>query len=189
MLVATAMKLRHLLFPCLLAAAFVMAARPAHADEGDTIHFGRSIHVTADAPAHDAVCIFCSVYVDGKVTGDIVTVFGNVHLNGDAQHDVVDIFGNVTAEKGSTVEDDLVSVFGSIRLADSVLVSHDLVSVFGNVSVPDSVVVGGDRVERSGWIIGFPLLILLAIVFIVLREYRTYRRRLAARSFPPVKHP
>jgi hypothetical protein len=189
MLVATVMKSMRLLFPCLLAAAFAMAALPAHAGEGDTIHFGRSIHVTADAPTHDAVCIFCSVYADGKVTGDIVAIFGSVHLNGDAQHDVVNVFGTITAEKGSTVEDDVVSVFGSIRLADNVLVSHDLVSVFGNVSVSDSVIVGGDRVERSGWIIGFPLLILLAIVFIVLREYRTYRRRLAARSFPPVKRP
>jgi hypothetical protein len=189
MLVATEMKLRRLLLPCLLATAFALAAAPARADDGDTVHFASAIHVTADAPTHDAVCIFCSVYVDGKVTGDIVVIFGNVHLNGDAQHDVVNIFGNVTAEKGSTVENDLVSVFGNVRLADNVLVSHDLVSVFGDASIPDSVIVGGDRVERSGWIIGIPLLILLAIVFIVVREYRTFRHRLAARTFPPVKRP
>lgn len=187
MLKATTMKLRRLLLPCLLATAFALATAPAHADDGDTVHFASSIHITTDDSINNAVCIFCSVYVDGKVTGDIVVLFGNVHLNGDAQHDVVNIFGDVTAEKGATIEDDLVSVFGNVRLADGVLVNHDLVSVFGYTSIPDSVIVGGDRVQRSGWIVGLPLLILLIIVFVVVREYRNYQRRLAARPFPPVR--
>jgi len=180
------MSLRRFLFPCLLATTLALAALPAHADENNAIHFGRAIHITADMPVHDAVCFFCGVHAEGKVTGDIVVFFGNVHLNGDAQHDVVNIFGDVTAEKGSTIDNDLVSIFGNVRLGESVVVGQDLVALFGSLNAPESVIVGGDRVEQPAWIIALPLIVLIIFVVLLVRGFRAYRRRLLARSFPPI---
>jgi len=183
----TPMSLRLILLASLLTAFLAVAATPARADNGDAVHFGSNIHIGADSPVHDAVCFFCSVHVEGKVTGDIVVFFGDVHLNGDAQHDVVSIFGNVNAADNSSIENDLVSIFGSIRLGENVAIGKDLVALFGYLDAPASVSVGGDRVEQSGWIVGIPVLVLLLIVIVIVREYQAYRRRLIARGyqFPP----
>jgi len=169
---------------CLLAAVF--AAVPAHADN-DAVQFGTDIHVSADKPVHDAVCFFCSVHVEGKVTGDIVVFFGNIHLNGDAQHDVVNFFGRVTAEDNSSIDNNLVSFFGSIRLGENVTVGHDMVALFGGVHAPNSVSVGNNRVVQPAWIFFGPLGFLLIIVIVIAREVRTQRRhqRLRGVPFPP----
>ncbi len=170
----------------LLGAALALCGTPAHADR-DAVQFGNNIHVTADSPVHDAVCFFCSVHVEGKVTGDIVVFFGSIHIAGDAQHDVVNFFGDVTAENGSSIDDDLVSFFGGVRLGENVSVGKDLVAMFGTLHAADSVSVGGDRVEWPGWIIWGPLLVFLVVIIVVVREFRAYRRRLVLRGyqFPP----
>jgi hypothetical protein len=170
----------------LLAAAIAVIAVPAHAQQ-DTVQFFNDIHVIAHAPVHDAVCFFCSVRVEGKVTGDIVVFFGSIHLTGDAQHDVVNFFGDFHADDNSSIEDDVVGVFSDVRLGENVTVGKDLVSVFGLLHAPASVSVGEDRVMLPAWVFFGPFLVILLIVFAIVHEYRSYRRRLIARGykFPP----
>ena len=175
--------IQRMLAVSLLAAAFAVTATPARADR-DAVQFGTNINVAPDATVHDAVCFFCSVNVEGKVTGDIVVFFGNVHLAGDAQHDVVNFFGNVKAENGATIEKDLVSFFGTIRLGENVTIGKDMVAMFGSVHAPASVTVGNDRVIQPGWILWGPLLFIGLIVIVIVREYRAYHRRLVLRGYP-----
>ena len=178
--------IQHKLVLCLLAAAFAAAPISAHAD-GDRVQFGSNINVPAGETAHDTACFFCSVHVDGKVTGDIVVFFGDVHLNGNAQHDVVNFFGKVTAESNATIDNSLVSFFGAIRLGENVTVGRDLVAMFGTLRAPESVSVGGSRVVQPGWVLYGPLLFVIFIVWLIVHEYRAYRGRLAMRgyNFPP----
>jgi hypothetical protein len=178
--------IQRMLTVCLLAAAFAVTATPARADR-DAVQFGSNINIGPDAEVHDAVCFFCSVNVQGKVTGDIVVFFGNIHLAGDAQHDVVNFFGKVTAENGASIEKDLVSFFGVIRLSENVAIGKDMVAMFGSVHAPESVTVGNDRVIQPGWVLWGPLLFIALIVILIVREYRAYRRRLILRGyqFPP----
>jgi hypothetical protein len=168
---------------CLLAAAFAAASVPAYADH-DAVQFGSNIYVGANESVHDAVCFFCSVRVDGRVTGDIVVFFGNIHLNGDAQHDVVNFFGKVTAENNSTIEKDLVSFFGAVRLGENVTVGKDMVAMFGTLRAPSSTRVGNDRVVQPVWLFFAPLLFIGLVVFLLIREYRAYHRRLLLRGYP-----
>jgi len=171
------------LFPiALFAAALAFSSVPAHADK-DAVQFFSDIHVTADAPVSNAVCFFCSVRVDGKVTGDIVVFFGGVHLSGDAQHDIVNIFGSVRADNNASIEDDLVSIFGDVSLGENVTVGKDLVSIFGLLRAPASVTVGGDRTVVQGWILFVPLLIALILIVTIVSKYRAYRRRLATSGY------
>lgn len=175
--------IQRMLAVCLLAAAFAVTATPAHAAR-DAVQFGANISVGPDAEVHDAVCFFCSVNVQGKVTGDIVVFFGNVHLAGDAQHDVVNFFGKVTAEDGASVDNDLVSIFGAIRLGENVAIGKDMVAMFGSVRAPQSVTVGNDRVVQPGWILWIPLLLFGLVITLIVHEYRAYRRRLVLRGYP-----
>jgi hypothetical protein len=173
---------------CLLAAAFAACAIPARADR-DAVQFGSNINVAHDATVHDAVCFFCNANVDGKVEGDIVVLFGNIHLNGDAQHDVVSIFGTVTVGENVSIGQDLVSVFGAMRVGENVSVGKDMVAVFGSLRAPASVSVGGDRVVQPGWVFGFPLLLTLLVFVLVVREFRSSRRRQLLRNYQIPPHP
>jgi hypothetical protein len=44
--------------------------------------------------------------------------------------------------------------------------------------------VGNDRVIQPGWILWIPLLIIGLIAIVIVREYRTYHRRLLLRGYP-----
>jgi hypothetical protein len=169
-----------------LAAVFAAAAPLAHAD-GDVVRIGGNIKVAQDSEANDVVCVFCSVTVEGKVTGDVVVLFGDIHLAGDAQHDVVSIFGNVVATHNASIEQDLVSVFGAVRLGENVTVGQDMVALFGTLDEASTVTVGNDTVVKPGWIIWGPLLVVILVIFVLVRELRAYRRRLVLRgyNFPP----
>ena len=179
----TPIMIKRILLLCLLAAAFAVAALPAHADR-DAVQFGSNIHVARDSSVHDAVCFFCSVDAEGEVTGDIVVFFGGIHIAGAAHHDVVNFFGTVKVEDGVSIGQDLVSMFGSIRLGENVSVGKDLVAMFGSVHAPNSVTVGNDRVVQPGWVLWIPLLVVGLIVIVIVREYRSYHRRLLLRGYP-----
>jgi hypothetical protein len=171
----------------LLAIAVVVAAPHAHANS-DNVQFGSDIQIAAGQTAHDAVCFFCSVRSDGKVNGDIVVFFGNVDLNGEAHHDVVNFFGTTTASANSSIGGDMVNFFGSVHLGENVTVGKDLVAFFGSVDAPPSVSVGGDRTVMPTWIVGFPPLIFILVIFVLIHEYRAYRRRQFLRGYPLPPH-
>jgi hypothetical protein len=174
--------MKRALFP-LIAAAIALAPVSAHADR-DAVQFGEDIHVTAGNPVHDAVCFFCSVYVEGEANHDIVVFFGSTHLNGAAHHDVVNFFGDVTASDNSSIGGDMVSFFGSVRLGENVTVDKDLVVFFGMLHAPGSVSVGHDRFVQPPWILAIPLLVLILIIVLIVHEFRSYRRRQLIRGYP-----
>jgi hypothetical protein len=172
----------------LAAAFFAVAAAPARANN-DAVHFGSDIYVAPGATVHDAVCFFCSVNAEGKVNGDVVVFFGTVHIAGSAEHDVVNFFGEISADDGTAIGRDLVSFFGMVRLGEDVSVGHDMVVLLGSYRGADSVSVGGDQVVQPGWILDFPLLIMLLVLVFAVREYRIWRRRRYFQGYPFYRPP
>ena len=176
----------HSMVLALGAAVLIAAAAPAVAQQ-DSVQFFQNVEVTPANPVHDAICFFCNVNVQGKVTGDIVVFFGNLNLKGDAQHDVVSFFGNIRAADNSSIDDDLLSVLGNVYLGQNVSIGRDITTAFSAVEQAPTVTVGGTRTSMPLWIIAAPLGILLLIILVIVREMRAYRRRLIARGykFPP----
>jgi len=129
--------MKRALLCCLPLIAFAIAPISAHADR-DAVQFGQDIHVTAGNPVHDAVCFFCSVYVEGEASHDIVVFFGSTHLNGTAHHDVVNFFGDITAADNSAISGDMVSFFGSVSLGENSRARHFL-DLGGRSSPPPSI--------------------------------------------------
>lgn len=175
-------------FLVLLLLCGVMAALcvPARADQ-DAVQFFSNIHVDQGSTVHDAVCFFCSVDLEGKATGDVVVFFGNTHVSTESQHDVVNFFGNVTADDNASIGNSMVSFFGNVRLGENVHVGEDLVSMFGVLHTGQGVSVDGDRVVQPAIVFFGPAIFLAIIIILVVREYRSYRRRLFLRGyqFPP----
>jgi hypothetical protein len=177
---------RRVLAIFLLGAAFAGASTPARAEQ-DEVQFFSNIEVSPGSTVHDAVCFFCSANIEGKATGDVVVFFGNTHIANEAQHDVVNFFGHVTADDNASIDHDLVSMFGGIRLGENVHVGEDLVAMFGTLHTGDGVSVEGDRVVQPAWIFFGPLIFLVLVLIVIVRESRAYRRRLFLRGyqFPP----
>jgi len=167
----------------LLAAAVAAAPTPARAND-DAVQFFSSIHVTPDSQVHDAVCFFCSVSDEGKVSGDIVVFFGSINISGEAQHDVVSFFGSVHTGDNVTIAHDLVSIFGSVRLGENTSVGRDAVSIFGSIHAPASAHIGGDRVSIPAIIFYGPSLLIIGIIVLIVYEVRNRRYRWPI-GYPP----
>jgi hypothetical protein len=177
---------RHFLTLALLGIAACTLAPFAHA-ENDEVQFFSNIDVPPDSTVHDAVCFFCSVNIEGKATGDVVVFFGNTHISSEAHHDVVNFFGHVTADDNATIEHDLVSFFGNVRLGENVHIGEDLVTMFGTLRTGNGTSVEGDRVVEPALLFFGPLVFLIVVIVLIVREFRAYRRRVYLRSyqFPP----
>jgi hypothetical protein len=175
--------IQRMFFALLAAAALALAATPARANN-DAVHFGSDIEVPPGSAVHDAVCFFCSVNVEGKVNGDVVVFFGRIHIAGSADHDVVNFFGGVRADDGASIGQDMVSFFGTSRLGDNVSIGHNLVVLLGSAHLADSVKVGEDTVIQPGWVLDVPLILMIVVLIVVVREFRAYRRRQFFRGYP-----
>jgi hypothetical protein len=156
----------------------ILPATPARASQ-DVVQFGSAINVSKGDTIHDAVCFFCSVNVQGTVTGDIVAFFGDVRIEGRANHDVVNFFGEVKAADDTSIGHDLVNFFGGVQLGQNVTVGQDLVVMFGSLRAAQcaSFMIGGSRVVEPGWLFWGPLLLVIFGISFVISEFRRARRR------------
>ncbi len=176
--------IRRILAVALFCAAFTSTQARAERDE---VQFFSNIHVASGETIHDAVCFFCSVEDEGKVTGDIVVFFGSVHIASSAGHDVVSMFGGVSADDNAIIEHDLVSIFGGIRLGDNVRVGNDMVAMFGSLDGGENVTVEHDRVVQPAILFYGPFIFLVVVLILIIREFRAWRRRQFLRhyGYPP----
>ena len=162
------MNQRALFFSTLLAA---LSLFPATAfARNDAVQFGSDINASAGNPIHDAVCFFCSVHVDGEVTGDIVVFFGDVQIDGKAERDIVNFFGQTRLSDDAMVGRDLVNFFGGVRAGENVQIGRSLVIMFAGLRAPESLSVGKDRVVQSAWLFWGPLIVLAAIVIFIVSD-------------------
>jgi hypothetical protein len=95
--------------------------------------FGRDIRVEAGEKAGDLVCINCSIYIRGEVTGDVNTIHGNITLEpgGSIGGDVAAILGDVRAQAGSRIGGDVAAVAGAVRRQPGSQVGGDIASMDG----------------------------------------------------------
>ncbi len=149
--------------------------------EDDRVMIGDDIYVAADEDLHDAVCIGCSIRVDGSVH-DAVAIGGSIEIHGEA-HDVVAIGGSIdiagkagdvvaiagALEIAGEVEGDAVSVLGRIGLAPGASVGKDAVAALGSIEGLDGATVGG-AVHQSGALrpVALSGIVILLILFVVL---------------------
>jgi hypothetical protein len=112
-----------------LALIFVAAAVPrAHADD-DRVSFFNSINVAEGEDAHDLVCIFCSIHIDGAAHGDVVSILGGIRSNGPIDGDAVSILGNINLGRDAHIGGDCVAVLGSVRHYTSNQIGQNLVQI------------------------------------------------------------
>lgn len=80
----------------------------------DRVQVGQDIVVGQQETLTDAVCIGCSIRVQGSVTADAVAIGGNLEISGTVRGDAVALGGNVTLGPKADVGGDAVALGGRL---------------------------------------------------------------------------
>ena len=125
------------LFLAVFALFFVAAAVPRAQASDDRVSFFSSIDVAEGEEAHDLVCIFCSIHLEGAAHGDAVAILGSIRSNGPIDGDAVSILGNINLGRDAHVGGDCVAALGSVRHYSNNQVGKNLVEIpFALLLVP-----------------------------------------------------
>lgn len=115
-------------------------------DVGERVSVGASLAVPENQSAREAVTVFGSSQVAGRVTRELVTVFGNADLSGTAEREMVTVFGSATMN--GSVAREMVTVFGDAEVNGPV--GRECVTVFGNLKLGPEAKVGRECVVIFG---------------------------------------
>lgn len=107
----------------LLSNAFVQAQ-----NHGSRTYFNQDIFVAQGQQIHNATCIFCSVQVEGELTGHAFVFFGNLNVTGR-------ISGKTTVIGGNAVIDSQARLGGNALIVGGNAVYETDESISGNAWV------------------------------------------------------
>jgi hypothetical protein len=167
----------------ILACLLTLVALPSGARaQGERVMIGDDIYVGADEDLREAVCIGCSIRVDGKVR-EAVAIGGSIEVNGEVERQAVAIGGSIEVngtvgrevvsiagglDIAGEVGDNAVSILGRIELAPGARIGRDVVSVLGEVDGLDQATVAGSVQQAGGVNPELLKSILLAAIALVL---------------------
>ena len=120
---------------CTLYVLLVLMTTTALAAEANTDRFqvNHDIRIQPNDQVGDVTCINCSVYVLGRVAGDVTTINGNivVEQSGTISGDVTAVRGNARIENGTQVGGDLTAIAGTVRRDPQATIGGDVTSMGG----------------------------------------------------------
>lgn len=80
---------------------------------GNRTYIGQDIFVAAGQQVHNATCLFCSVQVEGELSGRAVVLFGNLNVSGQIRRAATVIGGNAVVDAGARVGGNTVVLGGN----------------------------------------------------------------------------
>ncbi len=133
---------------CALSAILLPSEAFAAKGNADRFQINHDIRIQPEDEVGDVTCINCSVYVRGRVSGDVTT-----------------INGNVVAEQGAAIAGDVTAIRGDARIDNGTQVAGDLTAIGGNVRRSPQASVAGDVTSMGGggWVF---LVFLLPFAFL-----------------------
>ncbi|MBV8114113.1 MAG: hypothetical protein JO300_05185 [Silvibacterium sp.] len=124
------------LFPAVFVLLLVAAAPRAFADDSRVAIF-HSISVEEGEEVQNAVCILCSIRIDGAVGQNAVTILGSIRSNGPIGQNAVSILGGINLGREAHVGQNAVAVLGSVRHFGSEQIGQNVVEIpFAVILIP-----------------------------------------------------
>jgi hypothetical protein len=122
---------------CVLLIALTPSTMLAAEANADRFQMNHDIRIQPDDEVGDVTCLNCSVYVMGRVVGDVTTINGNVIVEqaGTISGDVTAVRGNARVENGTQVAGDLTAIAGTVRRDPQATVGGDVTSLGGGAWV------------------------------------------------------
>lgn len=136
----------------------------------ERVMVGDDIFVGPDEELDQAVCIGCSIHIEGRVDDavaiggritvaegavvrDVVSIAGGVEMRGVAEGDVVAVMGG--SDIAGPVDGDAVAVMGGVRLREGASIDGDATAVMGRVEREPGASIDGNSTEvgpaLGGW--------------------------------------
>jgi hypothetical protein len=151
---------------------FLLASAALGQSPGNRTYFGEDIYVASGQQIHNATCLFCSVQVEGDLTGHVFVLFGSLNLSGRVEGGATVIGGNAVVDSQARVGGDTIVLGGNAVYETDESLSGSAYVVGGHIShVTPAHGQGGahPRISLSPVIsilLGiFVLILLLAILF------------------------
>jgi len=107
---------------------FTGVTAQAQHGSGSRTYFNQDIFVAPGQQVHNATCIFCSVQVEGDLTGRVLVLFGNLNVTGRVE-------GGATVVGGNAVIDSQARIGGSALVVGGNAVYEADESISGNAWV------------------------------------------------------
>jgi hypothetical protein len=129
--------------PIVFALLLVAAAVPRAFADDNRVSFFSSISVGEGEEVQNAVCIFCSIRVDGAVHQNAVAILGTIRSNGPIGQNAVSILGGITLGQDAHVGQNCVAILGSVRRYTSEQIGQNAVEIpFVIVFIPIFFLIG-----------------------------------------------
>lgn len=144
---------------------------------GNRTYLGQDIFVAAGQQVHNATCIFCSVQVEGDLTGHVLVLFGNLNVSGQVRKSATVIWGNEVVDSQARIGGDTVVLGGNAVYETDESLSGSAYVVGGHLShvpSPNGQDHARSRVSLSpliSWMLAAAVLILL--VFLIVSRVRS----------------
>jgi hypothetical protein len=80
---------------------------------GSRAYVGEDIYVASGQQVHNAMCIFCSVQVEGDLTGRVLVLFGSLNVTGHVEKGATVIGGNAVVDSQARIGGDTTVLGGN----------------------------------------------------------------------------
>jgi UDP-3-O-[3-hydroxymyristoyl] glucosamine N-acyltransferase len=116
----------------------------AQAQGGSRVYFNQDIFIGQGQQVHNATCIFCSVQVEGDLTGHVFVLFGNLNVTGRVDGRATVIGGNAVIDSQARLGGNALIVGGNAVYEADDSISGNAWVIGGHLSP-----VGGVRARSS----------------------------------------
>ncbi|HEX4576588.1 MAG TPA: hypothetical protein VH117_04515 [Edaphobacter sp.] len=144
---------------------------------GNRTYVGQDIFVAAGQQVHNATCLFCSVQVEGDLTGHVFVLFGSLNVSGQVRRSATVIWGNAVVDSQARIGGDTVVLGGNAVYEADESLSGSAYVLGGHLSHVSKTNggSGGHRISLSP--IFFGLLAVVALLLLSLMIAPRFRRR------------
>jgi hypothetical protein len=142
---------------------------------GNRAYIGEDVFVAAGQQVHNAICVFCSVQVEGDLTGHALVLFGNLNVSGRVNQSAMIVGGNVVVDSQARIGGDAMVIGGNAVYETDESISGSAYVLGGHMSKT-----GGHAGSRGRHSLGpvlFCALALLAFLLLSLLAFPQVRRR------------
>jgi hypothetical protein len=113
-------------------------------NHGSRTYFNQDIFVAQGQQIHNATCIFCSVQVEGDLTGHVFVLFGNLNVTGRIEGTAAVIGGNAVIDSQARLGSNALVVGGNAVYETDESISGNAWVIGGHLSP-----VSGNRASRT----------------------------------------
>ena len=153
-----------------------LPAAAARAQSGSRTYFNQDIFIAQGQQVHNATCIFCSVQVEGDLTGNVFVLFGNLNVTGRVDGRTTVIGGNAVIDSQARLGGNALIVGGNAVYEVDESISGNAWVIGGHLSPVGGRVRSTHRVSFTPIVfsgVAIAAFLLLAVLFIPRRRSET----------------